>query len=75
MVGNPISFVKIVHILRRLPELEGRLPKDSEDNIIYPRMEIESANKAFGMKYRSAEDTFFDQAKKILELEKKLEGK
>lgn len=72
LVGNPISFSQIVDTLKGLPELEGRLPKDKAEEVIYPKLETEPAQKAFGMKYRTAEETFFDEARTILELEKKL---
>lgn len=72
LVGNPISFSTIVNTLKGLPELKGRLPKDSGEEPTYPRLDAESAKTAFGIKYRTIEETFFDEAKKILELEKKL---
>ena len=60
-----------------MPALEGRLPKDSdeESKITYARLDTKPAEEAFGMKYRSLETTFQDEARKLLELEKTLEGK
>lgn len=72
LVGNPVSYPQIVNTLKDVPELEGRLPKDSGEEPTYPRLETESAKKAFGIKYRTIEETFKDEAKKILELEKQL---
>ena len=72
IVGKPISFRTIVGALRGLPELEGRLPKDSTDEPTYPKLDVEPARKALNMKYRSAEDTFRDMAQEILALEEKL---
>lgn len=72
IVGIPISFRKIVETLRGLPELEGRLPKDSTEEPTYPKLDVEPARKAFNMEYRSAEDTFRDMARKILALEEKI---
>lgn len=59
-----------------LPELKGRLPKDTGKDIdLSPaRVGAKEGNEILGMKFRSAEETFGDLAKKILELEKK-EGK
>jgi nucleoside-diphosphate-sugar epimerase len=72
IVGHPISFRTIVDTLRGVPELEGRLPKDSNEEPTYPRLDTEPARKALDMQYRSAEDTFVGLAKKILALEEKL---
>ncbi|KAF2467418.1 NAD(P)-binding protein [Lindgomyces ingoldianus] len=79
--GQPLSTSGIVKTLAALaekgilPELNDRLPKDTgKDNNITPaRIRAEEANELLGMKLRSAEETFGDVAKKILELEK--EGK
>lgn len=72
MVGSPISFPQIVDTLRGLPDLEGRLPKDSDETPTFPRMEVEPAHMALSLNYRTKQETFFDQAKKILQLEREL---
>lgn len=72
VVGKPISFRAIVDILRGLPELEGRLPKDSTEEPTYPTLDVEPARTALHVEYRSAEDTFGDMAKKILAWEEEL---
>lgn len=72
IVGSPISFRTIVGTLRGVPELEGRLPKDSTEEPTYPKLDVEPARKALHVEYRSAEDTFRDMAQKILALEEKL---
>ena len=72
VVGNPISYRAIVDTLRGLPELEGRLPKDSGEEPTYPKLDVEPGRKALNMEYRSAEDTFRDMAQTILSWEEKL---
>ncbi|ORX99878.1 hypothetical protein BCR34DRAFT_606460 [Clohesyomyces aquaticus] len=80
--GQALSASGIVKTLEaladkgELPELKGRLPKDTgKDNDITPaRIRAEEANELLEMKLRTAEETFGDVAKKLLELEKK-EGK
>lgn len=73
VVGIPISFRTIVvDTLRGLPELEGRLPKDSGEEPTYPKLDVEPARKDLHVEYRSAEDTFRDLAQKILAWEEKL---
>jgi len=59
-----------------LPELKGRLPKDTgkDVDLSFPRISAQEGNDLLNLKFRSAEETFGDLAKKILELEKK-EGK
>lgn len=72
IVGQPISFRTIVDTLRGLPELEGRLPKDSSEETVYPQIDVEPARKALKLEYRSTEDTFRDMVHKILAWEEKL---
>jgi uncharacterized protein YbjT (DUF2867 family) len=56
-----------------LPELKGRLPKDTgkDVDLSLARIGAEEGNEVLKMKFRSAEETFGDLAKKVLELEKK----
>ncbi|KAF2650140.1 NAD(P)-binding protein [Lophiostoma macrostomum CBS 122681] len=80
--GAPLSSSLIVKTLEglvekdALPELKGRLPKDTgkDDDVTLARIGAEEGNEILEMKFRSAEETFGDLAKKVLELEKK-EGK
>lgn len=72
IVGHPVSFRTIVDHLRGVPELEGRLPKDSNEETTYPRLDTEPARRDFNIQYRSAEDTFVGLAKQLLALEEKL---
>ena len=61
-----------------LPQLKGRLPKDTgKDNkadLSPPRIGAKEANEVLELTFRSAEETFGDLAKKVLELEKKEGG-
>ena len=70
LVGQPISFPDIANVLRGMPELEGRVARDSGEDVTYPRMKTEPFHEALSFSYRTKEETFFDTAKKILELEK-----
>lgn len=58
-----------------LPELKGRLPKDTGNDIktglSLPRFAANEGNEVLGLTIRSVEETFGDLAKKIVELEKK----
>jgi nucleoside-diphosphate-sugar epimerase len=60
----------------QLPELKGRLPKDTgkDVNLSLVRMDAKEGNEVLGLELRSAEETFGDFARRVLELEKR-EGK
>jgi uncharacterized protein YbjT (DUF2867 family) len=82
--GAPLTSTLIVKTLEglaekgTLPELKGRLPKDTgkDNGVTLPRIGADEGNEILEMKFRSAEETFGDLAKKVLELEKKgKEGK
>jgi hypothetical protein len=75
VIGQPLSFQQIADVLKGIPALKERLAKDGdgEPNLVFPRMETESFEAAFhGWRYREKEETFFDQAARLLELEGKL---
>jgi hypothetical protein len=55
-----------------MPELEGRLPKDNDEKPTFPRMEVEPFLDALSFSYRTRQETFFEQARKLLELEKEI---
>jgi nucleoside-diphosphate-sugar epimerase len=58
-----------------VPELEGRLPKDTGNDDktrrSLPRFNVDEGNEILGLRIRNAEETFEDVAKRIIELEKK----
>ncbi|KAF2118174.1 hypothetical protein BDV96DRAFT_597047 [Lophiotrema nucula] len=78
--GAPLTSTLIVKTLEglaekgELPELKGRLPKDTgkDADVALAKIHAEEGNSILNMKFRSAEETFGDLAKKVLELEKKL---
>ena len=77
LIGGAQRFTltTAVHVVKDLPEIADRSPKDSGEDP--PVFEAETAETAetdgiLGMKYRRMEETFLDTAKKILELEKQL---
>lgn len=57
-----------------VPELKGRLPKDTgkddKSRLSIPRFNVNEGNEILGLNIRSAEETFGDVAKRIIELEK-----
>jgi hypothetical protein len=59
-----------------LPELKGRLPKDTgkDVDLSLVRMNAKEGNDVLGLELRSAQETFGDMARRMLELEKR-EGK
>ncbi|KAI7152456.1 hypothetical protein KC349_g8972 [Hortaea werneckii] len=58
----------------RVPELEARLPKDAgkdnQSNLSLPRFNVDEGNELLGLNLRSAEETFGDVARKLIDLEK-----
>jgi nucleoside-diphosphate-sugar epimerase len=76
LIGQALSFQQIADILKEgMPELKGRLAKDGdgEPDLVFPRMETESVEATFeGWRYRAKEETFVEQARRLLELEGKL---
>jgi nucleoside-diphosphate-sugar epimerase len=77
--GHPYSSGLAVGVLRGMPELKGRkLPGDPETVEVVPKVnlgDVEEWNEKLGLKPRSAEETFGDAARRILELEEKFAQK
>ena len=71
-LGFPISYQRIVDTLKGLPEVADHLPKDSGETPTPARIEVEPIQEALSLSYRTIEQTFFDAARKILQLEKEL---
>ncbi|KAE9364618.1 NAD(P)-binding protein [Stipitochalara longipes BDJ] len=73
LVGGKKYYSQLaVDALKTIPELEGRLPKDSDEiprEVVFG--DVEEWNEKLGLKLRTAEETFGDAARRILELEKK----
>jgi nucleoside-diphosphate-sugar epimerase len=71
--ASHFSSTFAVDTLRSLPELAGRLPEDpADEEIRFMKLDVSELDQAFGIKYRTAQETFHDTAKKLLELEKQL---
>lgn len=73
--GNDYSTQAAVDILKKMPELEGRLPKESGEDLSQRKVRMEDVqewNKKLGLVPRTPEQTFVDTAKKLLALEKLL---
>lgn len=70
--GAAFSTQSAVNALKTLPELEGRLPKDNDEVTPVVKFgDVKEWNEKLGLKVRTAEETFGDAARKLLELEKK----
>ena len=71
--GLSYSSQLAVDTLKKIPEVASRLPKDGDE---VPRIvkfaDVQKWNEALGLKLRTAEETFGDAARRILELEKSL---
>ena len=63
-------------ILRKIPELEGRVvAKDLDESQPVLQLDVSETERVFGKPSRTPEVTFGDAARRILELEKELDGK
>jgi hypothetical protein len=71
--GAQYSSQLAVDALKTLPELDGRLPKDGDEvPKVLKAKDVGEWNEKLGLKLRTAQETFGDAAKRILELEKSL---
>lgn len=66
---------KLVQVIYdRFPSLRDRLSKnENQENVVPAKFDL-SKTEALGIKYTSFEDTIVDTVKRLLELEKKLNG-
>lgn len=71
VVGHPVRFDELADALRKVPGLEGRVGKDSGEEIAVPRFDTSDAERVFGMKWRTLNDTMKDTAESLLKLEGK----
>jgi len=74
LIGNPhFSSTFAVETLKSLPEVADRLPTEPADEVIREiKLDVSETDAVFGIKYRSAEETFHDTARRLLELEKQV---
>jgi hypothetical protein len=72
VVGHPFKFQDIADSLKKMPELEGRIAKDSDEVSEPIRLDTKPVEEALPIKYRTADQTFQDTAKYILKLEVEL---
>lgn len=70
--GLPYSSQLAVNALKNMKDLEGRLPKDNDEVTPIAKFgDVKEWNENLGLQLKSADQTFGDTAKTILELEKK----
>jgi nucleoside-diphosphate-sugar epimerase len=73
--GNEYSSQIAVDALKTVPELEGRLPKDGDEDLSQRKVRMEDVkewNEKLALTPRTPVQTFGDAARRILELEKTL---
>lgn len=71
VVGHSFKFQDIADSLKKMPELNGKLAKDSDEDVTPIRLDNTAVEKALPIKYRNADQTFQETAAYILELESK----
>jgi hypothetical protein len=69
VVGHPLKFQDIAESLKKVPELEGRVAKDNDEDVFPIRLDTKEVEEALPIKYRTADQTFQDTAKYIMKLE------
>lgn len=71
VVGFAVKFDQLAGALRKVPGLEGRIGKDSNEDIAMPRFDTSDAEKVFGIEWRTLDQTMKDTAGSLLALEGK----
>lgn len=69
--GQRFTHTMVIHVVKQIPEIAKRCPKDSGEDPVYLKLDYEESEQILQMKYRSPEETFLDTARRLLELEKK----
>jgi hypothetical protein len=69
VVGHPFKFQDIAEALKKVPELQGRIAKDNDEDVYPIRLDTKEVEEALPIKYRTADQTFQDTAKYIMKLE------
>jgi nucleoside-diphosphate-sugar epimerase len=69
IVGFPIKFDQLAESLRKVPELKGRIGKNNDEEREVPQFDIADAEKVFGIKWRTLDETMADSARSLLKLE------
>jgi hypothetical protein len=71
VVGYPFKFQDIAESLKKMPELQGRIAKDNDEDVFPIRLDTKEVEEALPIKYRTADQTCQDTAKYIMKLEAK----
>ena len=71
IVGHPVKFDQLAEALRKVPELEGRIGKNNNEDIAEPKFDTSDAEKVFGIKWRALDQAMKDTAESFLRLEAK----
>ena len=71
VVGHPLKFDQLADALRKVPELEGKIGKNNNEEMVMPRFDTSDAEKVFGIKWRGLDETMRDTARSLLALESK----
>jgi hypothetical protein len=54
-----------------MPELEGKIAKDNDEDVVPIRLDTKAAEEALPIKYRTLDQTFQETAAYIMKLEAK----
>jgi nucleoside-diphosphate-sugar epimerase len=70
--GMDMTFTELVRALKKVPELEGRVPAESgeDKNVVKADIDAKEGNETLEMTFRSLEETMRDIGLKLLALEK-----
>ena len=71
VIGFAVKFDQLADALRKVPGLEERIGKHTNEDIIMPKFDTSEAQKVFGIKWRTLDETMKDTAESLLALEGK----
>ena len=69
VVGHQFTFQGIADSLKKMPELKGKIAKDSDEVVVPVRLDTKDAEEALPIKYRTFDQTFHDTANYIMKME------
>lgn len=69
VLALPFMYQDMAEVMKAIPQLKGRLAKDSDEVPMIPKTDMENIDKVFDIKWRTKKETFGDTARALLELE------
>jgi hypothetical protein len=67
--SHPFTFDNFADALRKVPEVESRVGKNNQEQIALPRFDMKPVEEAFGIKWRSIDETAKACALQLLDIE------